>query len=231
MIVSIFGPCGIITATASHDTFYEMREQDDDVYALPYNINGLPHTFTFWKKYVLTYNSITPNVYNDQMRTHFVSLERNWDKVPHITEFMPYLKKLILDNHIQIIGVVSAYCEENGTQCVPFVYQVLGEQIRRVNIDDNGNINYNCICLEKDPIVGRLLRKAKLLNGDTWEEAGEYRLRYDLFSISKSIDFSSFVIKTNHYINNLNTTEYSNSLLMDVSVVTPDSTEITQKTI
>jgi hypothetical protein len=231
MIVSIFGPCGIITATAAQDTFYEMREYDDDIYALPYTINGLPHTFTFWKKYVLTYNSITPSAYDDQMQTHFISLERKWDKAPHIKDFMPYLKKLILDNHIQIIGVVSAYCEENGVQNVPFVYQILGEQIRRVNVDDKGNINYNCICLEKDPIVGRLLRKVKLLNGDIWEEAPECRFRYDLFSVSRSIDFCSFVVKTNHYINNANTTEYGDSLLMDISVVTPDSTEITQNNI
>ena len=231
MIVSVFGPCGIITATASHDTFYEMQEYDEDVFALPYIIKGMPHTFTFWKKYVLIYNSITQNAYNDQMRPYLASLERKWDAAPHIKEFMPYLKKLILDNRIQIIGVVSAYCEEEGTRDVPFVYQILGEQIRRVNIDDNKNINYNCICLEKDPIVGRLLRKVKLLNGDIWEEAAEYRFRYDLFSISKSIDFCSFVIKTNHYINNANTTEYGNPLSMDISIVTPDSIEIIQKNI
>ena len=231
MIVSVFGPCGKVTATASCDTFFDIRNDGEDIITLPMNIQGLPHTHSFWGKYMLVFNCINQNAYDAQIQQHFSALTNRWNEIPHIKDFMPYLKKLIVDNHIQIIGVVSAYCENEGEGKMPYVYQILGEEIRRVNIDNSGNLNYNCICLEKEPILGKLLRKVKLRNGDTWEEIDELRFRYDLFSVTKSIDFCEFVVKTNFFLNNINTVMYNRPMCADITIVTPDSVDTLQKNI
>lgn len=229
MIVSVFSPFGIVTVTASHDSFSEMRKEEDEAMIHRINIKGLPHVYTFWEKYVLVYNCINQNICDVRMPYCLSSLVKKWDSAPAPQEFMPYLKKLIVDNHIQIIGVVSAYYGEDQIFKTPYVYQILGDDIRRVNIDNSGNLNYNCIYLEKNPIVGKLLRQSKLLNGDTWEEQDECRFRFDLFSVSRAIDFSVFAVKTNYFINNIDTSEYCDPLCMDVAVVTPEGIDIVQK--
>lgn len=229
MIVSVFGPCGIVTASSGFDTFYELRERDDESFAHKICIEGLPHVYTFWNKYVLVYNCINQNMYDYRMPYCLSALINKWEAPPSPQDFMPYLKKLIVDNHIQIIGVVSGYFDNSDGIKTPYVYQILGEEIRRVNIDSDGNLNYNCIYLEKEPIVGKLLRQVKLRNGDVWEEQDEYRFRYDLFSISKAIDFCGFAIKTNHYINNISTSMYGITIGLDVAIVEPDKIDIIQK--
>lgn len=229
MIVSVFGPCGIVTASSDLDTFYELREKDDEYFAHKIGIEGLPHMYTFWDKYVLVYNCINQNVYDARMPYCLAALTDKWLDAPSPQDFMPYLKKLIVDNNIQIIGVVSGYFEDSKGTVTPYVYQILGEEIRRVNIDSSGNINYNCIYLEKEPIVGKLLRQVRMRNGDEWEEQEEYRFRYDLFSITKSIDFCGFVIKTNHYIDNINSFMYETPINLDIAVVAPESIDIIKK--
>lgn len=229
MIVSVFGPCGIVTASSTLDTFYELRERDSESFAHKIGIEGLPHVYTFWDKYVLVYNCINQNMYDARMPYCLTTLTDKWVEAPSPQDFMPYLKKLIVDNHIQIIGVVSGYYEDTDGMLTPHVYQILGEEIRRVNLDSSGNINYNCIYLEKEPIVGKLLRQVKMRNGDEWEEQEEYRFRYDLFSIPKSIDFCGFAIKTNHYINNINSVMYGTPIDLDIVVATPESIDILKK--
>lgn len=228
MIISVFGPCGIVTATSCHDTYFDLFEKEEESYVRLIGIEGLPHVFTFFGKYALVYNCLNQSEYDVQIPYCFSLLANKWDTAPEPMVFMPYLKKLIVDNHIQIIGVVSAYFEEKDGKQYPYVYHILGEEIRRVNVSDVGNIIYNCICLEKEPIIGRLLRQVKLRNGDVWEEQEDCRFRYDLFSVSKSVDFCVFAIKTNHYVNSKDV-NYCTPLCMDITVVTPNSIDVVQK--
>ena len=229
MVVSVFGPCGIVTASSGFDTFYELRERDKETFAHKISIEGLPHIYSFWDKYVLVYNCINQNIFEAKIPHCLYTLTQKWETPPSPQDVMPYLKKLIVENHIQIIGVVSGYFDNTDGIKTPYVYQILGEEIRRVNIDSDGNLNYNCIYLEKEPIVGKLLRRVKLRNGDVWEEQEEYKFRYDLFSIPKAIDFCGFAIKTNHYINNISSAMYHTSVNFDVAIVEPDKIDIIQK--
>ena len=229
MIVSVFGPCGIVTATSNHDTFFEQAEKDGTTFTRTIGIEGLPHTFTFWGKYVLVYNYLNQQVYDARIPNCFSLLTSKWKTAPAPKAFIPQLKQLIVDNKIQIIGIVSTYFEEDRGVQTPYAYQILGEEIRRINTDNAGNTMFNCVYLEKEPIVGKLLRKTQLLNGDVWEEQNECLLRFDLFSIAKSIDFCAFAIKTNHYISNNSETGYCDTLQMEVAVATTDGIEIIQK--
>ena len=107
---------------------------------------------------------------------------------------------MYMDNHIQIIGIVAAYDIDKNGMIMPFVYQILGENIRRINLDNNGCLNYNCVYLEKTPLVGKLLQQTQIKNGDIWEENPAVKLRCDLYSISKSIDICRFMLRTSHYL-------------------------------
>ena len=225
MIVTVFSPIGIVVATASYDKFYDYIDSDEGEILSPITIEGLPHNYLFWGKYSLTYNNL--NSYSSDLGflSKLEELESKWDAIPPITEFMPYLKKMLVDNHIQIIGVVAAYDKEKELSDIPFVYQILGENIRRINLDTEGHLNYNCIYLEKIPHIGKLLQETQIKNGDIWEENKAVKLRCDLYSIQKSIDLCRFMLRTSYYVENINSASYDNPLKADVTIITKEKIE------
>lgn len=227
MIASIFGPNGIIIATSAVDVFYEMLDGEEHPSLNPLKINGLPHIYSFWNKYILVYKQMSSYAYDSSLIERLHELECKWENPPQIIEFMPYVKKLIIDYKYQLIGIVSGYNLVDN-KITPFVYQICGDSIRRVNVDDSGNLIFNCIYLEKSPIVWKLLQKTKVLNGDNWEEFPDIRIRYDLLSIDKSIDLCRFLIKTNYFVNNIHTELYTNQLEMELAIIQPFKIEITK---
>ena len=220
MIVTVFTPNGIVTATSSTDIFYENIGEGDMLVQKSIRVEGLPHTYLFWDKYVLTYNSLNLNSYENRLIEELNNLSNKWETVPPIQDFMPYVKKMIVDTHIQFIGILTGYDYNEKGVLSPYVYQILGENIRRINLDNEGNVNYNCVYLEKEPYVGKLFQGTKLRNGDSWEETNGVRLRCDLYSISKAIDLCSFMIKTNYYMENLNTSNYATPLPVEITITT-----------
>ena len=188
-------------------------------------MDGLPHNYLFWGKYSLTYNILNSYSAEFSILSKFDELAGKWDAIPPIAEFMPYLKKLLVDNNIQIIGVVAAYDKHKGLSNIPFVYQILGENIRRINLDTEGHLNYNCVYLEKSPYIGKLLQQTQIKNGDIWEDNQAVKLRCDLFSIHKSIDLCRFMLRTNYYVENINSALYDNPLKADVTIITKEKIE------
>lgn len=225
MIVSVYTPNGIVVATASFDSFHEYLESEDGTLLSPIYMEGLPHTYTFWDRYALTYNGLNSYAAETSLPGMLEELSRKWDSVPPIAEFMPYLKKLFVDNHIQVIGIVAAYDIDKDGTFAPFVYQILGENIRRINLDDDGHLNYNCVYLEKTPHIGKLLRETRIKNGDIWEDSTTINLRCDLYSIQKSIDLCRFMLRTSHYLENINSVLYETPLKADISVITNKNVE------
>ena len=225
MIATVFTPNGIVVATASYDKFYEYLESDDGTILSPITMDGLPHNYLFWGKYSLTYNILNSYSAEFSILSKFDELTGKWDTIPPIVEFMPYLKKLLVDNNIQIIGVVAAYDKDKGLPNIPFVYQILGENIRRINLDTEGHLNYNCVYLEKYPYIGKLLQQTQIKNGDIWEDNQAVKLRCDLFSIHKSIDLCRFMLRTNYYVENINSALYDNPLKADVTIITKEKIE------
>ena len=225
MIATVFTPNGIVVATASYDKFYEYLESDDGTILSPITMDGLPHNYLFWGKYSLTYNILNSYSAEFSILSNFDELAGKWDAIPPIAEFMPYLKKLLVDNNIQIIGVVAAYDKDKGLSNIPFVYQILGENIRRINLDTEGHLNYNCVYLEKSPYIGKLLQQTQIKNGDIWEDNQAVKLRCDLFSIHKSIDLCRFMLRTNYYVENINSALYDNPLKADVTIITKEKIE------
>ena len=225
MIATVFTPNGIVVATASYDKFYEYLESDDGTILSPITMDGLPHNYLFWGKYSLTYNILNSYSAEFSILSKFDELAGKWDAIPPIAEFMPYLKKLLVDNNIQIIGVVAAYDKDKGLSNIPFVYQILGENIRRINLDTEGHLNYNCVYLEKSPYIGKLLQQTQIKNGDIWEDNQAVKLRCVLFSIHKSIDLCRFMLRTNYYVENINSALYDNPLKADVTIITKEKIE------
>ena len=224
MIVTVFTPTGIVVATASSDCFYEYIETEDGDMLSPINVEGLPHTHSFWGKYSFTFNCLNQYAYESELLSKLMELTKKWETIPPILEFMPYLKKFFVDSHIQIIGIVAGYGLDDD-KSTPYVYQILGENIRRINLDKEGNLSYNCVCLEKTPHIGQLFQQTRIRNGELWEDNSAIRLRCDLFSIEKSIDLCRFMLRTSHYVDNINSALYDEALKADVSVITNDGIE------
>ena len=221
MIVSLFIPKAIIVATASFDTFFESRESEEGTVLAPIYMEGLQHTYTFWNRYSIVFNSFNNYIYEADLIGCFDSLRTKWDKIPSIEEFVPYFKKMVVDNHIQMIGILSAF-DNTGT---PYVYQILGESMRRINLDNEGRMNYNCVYLEKKPHIGKLLQQTRVKNGDSWEECSEVRLRCDLYSTKKAIDICRFMLRTSYYVDNINSAFYDTPLQADMTITTPTDVE------
>lgn len=226
MIASVFTPNGIVVATASYDSFLEYVEYENDTVMSPINIEGLTHTYLFYRKYSLTFNVLSSQLQGVALVEKFEDLSQKWNFTPPIVELMPYLKKLLVDNHIQLIGIVAGYDKDKNGKDVPYVYQILGKNIRRINIDNEGRINYNCVYLEKYPIIGKLLQQTKIKNGDIWEECSDIKLRCDLYSIKKSLELCQFLIRTNHYVGNINSNSYKCPLKADISIITKENVEV-----
>lgn len=225
MIATVFTPNGIVVATASYDRFLEYIDYDDGTMLSPITIEGLPHNYLFWGKYSLTYNTLNSYSTEVDLLSIFDKLQNKWSSIPPLTDFMPYLKKTIVDNHVQIIGVVAAYDKDQELTDVPFVYQILGENIRRINLDNEGHINYNCMYLEKTPHIGKLLQQTQIKNGEVWEDHPATRLRCDLFSIQKAVDLCRFMLRTSYYMDNINSALYDMPLQADVSIITKKNIE------
>lgn len=195
MVATVYTPNGIVVATASYDSFHEHLDTEDGIQISPINIEGLTHTYLFYNKYSLTFNGLNSYTIEFEILDKFEELSKRWDKTPPIVEFMPYLKKLLVDNRFQIIGIVAGYDQDVNERTTPFVYQILGENIRRINLDDEGHLNYNCVYLEREPVVGKLLQQTKIKNGDIWEHSSDVKLRCDLYSLKKIIGYLSIYDK------------------------------------
>ncbi len=225
MIITVFTPSGIVVATASYDKFYEYLDSDGETMLSPVMMEGLPHNYIFWEKYSLTFNSLNSYSAEFGIFSKLDELISKWGTPPLISEFMPYLKKILVDNHIQIIGIVAAYDKDKELSNIPFVYQILGENIRRINLDTEGHLNYNCVYLEKTPHIGKLLQRTQIQNGDIWEENQAVKLRCDLYSIQKSIDLCRFMLRTSYYVENINSALYDSPLKADVTIITKEKIE------
>lgn len=222
MIATVFTPNGIVVATASLDSFNDFTKTENGMLCSPINVEGLRHTYCFWNRYSLTFNCLDPYSPQTGILDQFDELYNRCDTVPSITDFISDLGKLLFDNPIQIIGIVAAYSQGDDGMAAPFVYQILGNNIQRINLDGQGQVSYNCVCLEKNPHISRLMRQTKLMNGDQWEEYDGIRLRCDLFSISKAVDLCRFLLRTNHYMEHINSASYESPLKADLSIITKE---------
>ena len=74
--------------------------------------------------------------------------------------------------------------------------------------------------------VTKLLQQTKIKNGDIWEECSDIKLRCDLYSIKKSLELCQFLIRTNHYVGNINSNSYKCPLKADISIITKENVEV-----
>lgn len=222
MTATVFTPDGIVISTYASDTYYQASKRGDDDYIEKINIVGHPHIINFWNQYALVFHQADEFSYNAGLKSMIEEVKRKWpdDDIPVIYELMPYIKKQIMDNGIQIIGIMGGYSRTKEGSFDPYVYQILGNDIRRININNSGEITYNCVFLEKETVFGRLLRDVQVKNGESWESLPPVQLRCDLFSITKAKELTSFILKTCHAINTINQSA-SNIIDIETAVITP----------
>lgn len=226
MVASVFTPDGIVISTVDSDT-YCLSSIGGSNNVEMINIVGHPHVVTFWNRYAFVFHQMEQFNYKCGIDYILAETMMRWkDEIPPIYEVMPYLKKQIIDNNIDVIGIMGGYsCPDENGIIKPYVYQILGENIRRINADTNGRILYNCVFLEKEITTGRLLRDIQVRNGEEWELLPPLNIRCDLFSVRKAMDITEFILNTAESIININSSDVHKHHIENV-IITPDKLTI-----
>lgn len=226
MIATVFTPDGITISTIDSDSYYQSSRRDGTGDVEIINIAGHTHIVTFWERYAIVFHQTGEFNYQAGVKYVLSEVMQRWqDSIPAIYDFMPYIKKQIVDNGLDLIGIMGGYSRSQDGRFDPYVYQILGNDIRRINTDGEGKIAYNCIFLEKETSFGRLLRDVQVKNGNNWEELPPVNIRCDLFSVRKAIDLSNFILKTSEYLNNINSSDVPQHEIETV-IITPDALSI-----
>lgn len=226
MISTVYTPDGITISTLDYDIFYNSRNKGGEDYVETLNIVGHPHVISFWDRYGLVFHQVDEYRYNAGLKHLLEEVMQHWsNEIPPIYDFMPYIKKKIVDCGLNLIGIMGGYSRSKSSVIEPYVYQILGTDIRRININSAGEINYNCVFLEKETCFGRLLRDVRIKNGEDWVDLPPVNIRCDLFSIDKALNLSKFILTTSEYLNNINSTIYSD-YRVESAIITPDKLSI-----
>lgn len=222
MTTTVFIPDGIVISTLDSDSFYMSTRRNDTDNIDLINIVGHPHVVTFWNKYALMFHQAGEFSYDKGLNYILSEVMLRWqDSIPPIYDLMPYIKKQIVDNNLEIIGIMGGYSNSTENRIEPYVYQILGNDVRRINIDSAGKITYNCVFLEKETSFGRLLRDVKVKNGEDWEQLPPLNIRCDLFSVRKALDLTEFILRTSEYLSQINSSDVPKHRIENV-VITPD---------
>lgn len=222
MIASIFTPDGIVISTIDSDSFYQKsrRNGEDNIDLI--SIVGHPHVITFWNKYAMVFHQVSEFQYQNGINYIFSEVMLRWqDRIPPIYEVMPYIKKVIMENNLELIGIMAGYSNSECSKLEPYVYQILGNEIRRINTNEEGRVAYNFVFLEKETSMGRLLRHTQVKNGNEWEKLEPLSLRCDLFSVQKALELTEFFLITAENLKHLNSSNQTATHIENV-IITPD---------
>ncbi len=221
MIAAVYTPSGIVLSTLGVDSFYQSVDENNCVNKI--EITGHQHVVSFWSRYALVFHQADEYQYDGSIIDVLDDVKTKWtENVPSIHELMPYIKKQIMDYNLHIIGVMAGYSVSNTNKYEPYVYQILGQDIRRINTNGNGEITYNCVFFEKGTVIGRIMREVKVKNGDDWEELLPMQLRCDLYSIHKAREIANFLLRTSHYLKNINSSDTLNYNVESVMITSKE---------
>lgn len=222
MITAAYTPDGIVLATLSIDTYYEMTQIGNMDSLSPIYVKGHQHYKVFWNKYAIVFRHMSSYSYDTILLNKFCTYEiEHQESIPDVVSFVNDIQSIINDTKSDIVSILAGY---NDTE--PYVYYIQGKDLRRINVTDKNEIIYNCQYVERNEVIGRVFRDIKLRNGDKWEERDGLRTRCDLYSTEKSIDLCKFMLHTNFYANNINITTYDMQLPYEVVVIQNNKVEI-----
>ena len=223
MISTVFTPDGITISTIDSDSYYQSSKRDGSGEIEKISVTGHTHIVTFWDRYAMVFHQAGEFSYQAGLKYILSEVMQRWqDSVPAIYDLMPYIKKQIVDNNLELIGIMGGYSRTQDDRFDPYVYQILGHDIHRINTDCDGKIAFNCVFLEKETSFGRLLRDVQVKNGENWESLPPVNIRCDLFSVRKAVDLSKFILRTTEYLNNINSSDVPQHDIETV-IITPDA--------
>lgn len=217
MIATVYTKDGIVISTLARDIYYEMQPMEESQAFYSISSDGHPHCVLLWEKYAFVCRNMNSFMYDNTLIYWLQNYcSNNNDTIP-LESVRTDILNFIKEKHLDIMGVLAGYYEEQ-----PYVYGLQGENCQRLNVSDKGEIVYNCSFLEHEEVVGKLFRELKVKNGDSWEFRKGVRTRCDLFSISKAIDLSHFMLSVNYHTNNINTSIFELPLEYETMVIKYD---------
>lgn len=227
MITAFFIPDGIVVSTLSVDTFNSFATTEEDSPQCSICVDGLCHSVNFWDRYVLIYHQADENVYHPEIPAQLKQVCSRWsnDEVPALDLFMPYIKKQILDCGIQIIGIMAGYSPDADGNPTQYVYQILGSDLRRINVDQSGRPITSHVELEMRPTASRLLHEIALRNGDDWVSYPAPLLHTQFYSIDMAKRVSDRILQISALISHLEDRTMPPASIVR-AVITPNKIEL-----
>lgn len=221
MITAAYTPDGIVLATLSIDTYFEMTQIGNIDTLSPIRVKGHQHYKVFWDKYAILFKHMNSYSYDTILFNKFCTYEiEHQVSIPDVVSFVNDIQSIIDDTKSDVVSILAGY---NGME--PFVYYIQGKDLRRINVTDKNEIIYNCQYVERNEVIGRIFRDIKLRNGDKWEERDGLRTRCDLYSTEKAIDLCKFMLHTNFYANNINIMTFEFQLPYEIVVIKNNKVE------
>ncbi len=230
MIALCLTPQGI-TAVTPAMRYYETSSRNDSDFsdrltAMP----GMSNTRVLWGKIVVIYTPMLKVQYDSEPERILSRLESMWDTAPHISVFMSHFKKAVKDDACNVIAMVAGYdmpvnSDDNATP-ESYVYMVLGLEMFRFCIYDDGTPEYRLVLAGDDDYAERIFGQIRLLNGDVWEDKPMAPLRCDLFSLAKGMDVCRFAVLSSMYMIDFNGSMLDDRYDMECVTLTRSSVDV-----
>lgn len=222
MIVTAFIPQGIVSMVSSADTLYHRVDADipgDPPYSQGHIITGCPHIRQLGSDSVIVFKGLDQTVVSldgEHLADDIMMLKGD-DVTPPIDRLIYMIKDLIVQRGYRLMAHVCGYDAGHN----PHVYEIMGENCWRINIDDRGDIFYNFAILERRQLAGRSLRPCQIRNGEIWETRPEVDLHAELQSIDKAIDTCRALLDIGKWLESPLDLRFSDMPQAETVIVTP----------
>ena len=126
MITAAYTPDGIVLATLSIDTYYEMTQIGNMDSLSPIHVKGHQHYKVFWNKYAIVFRHMSSYSYDTILLNKFCTYEiEHQESIPDVVSFVNDIQSIINDTKSDIVSILAGY---NDTE--PYVSYIQGKDLR-----------------------------------------------------------------------------------------------------
>ena len=224
MLAIAFVPSGIVAGALRSEVYTPVDNIDDNMttYAR-FRMPGVCHIRVFYDEIAVVWQQMDHSGPDPVPEEVFQAVECQWDHAPHIADFMDAMLEEIIARDCNMVGFAMAYDTDFADDStVPFVYEIAGRSIQRVNADEEGRPQYHFITSDPSRLASRLFDTVMTDTGQDWAEAPAPRLHCAAFSLEKARDICRFALRTQYYMEELNSALTSDPVAIETVEVTPE---------
>ena len=110
MITAAYTPDGIVLATLSIDTYFEMTQIGNIDTLSPIRVKGHQHYKVFWDKYAILFKYMSSYSYDTLLFNKFCTYEiEHQVSIPDIVSFVNDIQSIIDDTKSDVVSILAGY--------------------------------------------------------------------------------------------------------------------------